>query len=33
MVHAAQLASAARITAVIPYLAYTRNVASIAALA
>lgn len=33
MIHAAQLAAASRITAVIPYLAYTRNVASMAVLA
>ncbi|KAG5485779.1 hypothetical protein LSCM1_07191 [Leishmania martiniquensis] len=33
LVHSAQLAAAARITAVIPYLAYTRNVASISAVA
>uniref|UniRef100_A0A0A9XT37 Ribose-phosphate pyrophosphokinase n=1 Tax=Lygus hesperus TaxID=30085 RepID=A0A0A9XT37_LYGHE len=33
MIHASQLAGAARITAVVPYLAYTRNVASMAALA
>ncbi|EPY33033.1 ribose-phosphate pyrophosphokinase [Strigomonas culicis] len=33
MVHTAQLASAARIVAVVPYLAYTKNVASISALA
>lgn len=33
MIQSVQLAAAARITAVIPYLAYTRNVASISALA
>ncbi|CAC9451177.1 putative ribose-phosphate pyrophosphokinase [Leishmania infantum JPCM5] len=33
LVHSAQLAAAARITAVIPYLAYTSNVASISAVA
>lgn len=33
MVHSAQLAAAARITAVVPFLGYTRNTASIAAVA
>ncbi|CAD2217053.1 ribose-phosphate pyrophosphokinase [Angomonas deanei] len=33
MIHSAQLAAASRITAVIPHLAYTKNVASISALA
>ncbi|CAM37142.1 putative ribose-phosphate pyrophosphokinase [Leishmania braziliensis MHOM/BR/75/M2904] len=33
LVHSVQLAAAARITAVIPYLSYTRNVASISAVA
>lgn len=33
LIHSVQLAAAARITAVIPYLAYTRNVASISAVA
>ncbi|KAG5510803.1 hypothetical protein JKF63_07875 [Porcisia hertigi] len=33
LVHSVQVAAAARITAVIPYLAYTRNVASISAVA
>ena len=33
LIHSVQLAAAARITAVIPFLAYTRNVASISAVA